>query len=873
MRRGFLLLLSGVLTLSTSAALVGPDGRAYAKIVIATNAPDSVRLAARELGTFLSRRCSVDLPIVHSAAADEPVVQLGGVPEAAGLPSDGFIVRTEPRRLLIAGRDGIGRPTQFEGRNPFRDVELYNAKMKIAALQDQGTLCGVYAFLEDWCGIRFYWPGEDGTVVPDPGTLRLPEIDIRRSPRFDYRYPWFCNFSADVDNSLWFRRVGFGGHAPVVIIDSFFLANHFKTEHPEFFALVDGKRDFTNKCAIQGGGHLCLNAKGLVKAWADQIRAFFDSHPDMEVYPVTPGDGLTRICECQDCQAELRPELGDDGKFSYHVWKFVCAMAREVAKTHPNRFIGCLAYESYWLPPAGLEFPSNVAVMVCQSRRSMANESKRKKFWKVAADWSKLAGRVYVWNWYLTNWPPTDRLPVFYPETIARDIARMAANPKIRGEFIESENFPAMFPFGRDRMGTPGMSHLNLYLTAKLYWNPDVDVRAVLAEYYRLFYGPAEAEMRAFWEEASRATESAIAADAKAAPDTMFPRKTLLSLSRHVERARKSVPENSAFARRIALIAAEYGVGAGRLTRMRETGVPVLESKPVQGPDDVGRLRPMRFRTPDAEPGDPPTWVFCGHDRRNAYFRFLCYEPRMATLQTKSAGHDDREMWRDDCLELFFCPEAGNADHGRQIIVNAAGAVLDGEINVSGAFDTEWESGAQVNVRREATRWTADVTIPLAEIGVADVNFAGDIPVNFYRMRNTENADEMFVWSPTGKPRHFEPAGFGRLRFGRNGAVAGDRTDALRMDRSKLLIGTYCLAPHERDEAHVRDLRDCGIDFLYGIPANDRATLDLFAKYGIGVIATGAVPFWHGMDGSQAGQMAEKQPLEKFEARLERVWH
>ena len=99
-------------------------------------------------------------------------------------------------------------------------------------------------------------------------------------------------------------------------------------------------------------------------------------------------------------------------------------------------------------------------------------------------------------------------------------------------------------------------------------------------------------------------------------------------------------------------------------------------------------------------------------------------------------------------------------------------------------------------------------------------------------------------------------------------AVSAGRPDATHFDRSRLLIGTYCLAPHERDEAHVRDLRDCGIDFLYGIPANDRATLDLFAKYGIGVIATGAVPFWHGMDGSQAGQMAEKQPLEKFEAAI-----
>ena len=91
-----------------------------------------------------------------------------------------------------------------------------------------------------------------------------------------------------------------------------------------------------------------------------------------------------------------------------------------------------------------------------------------------------------------------------------------------------------------------------------------------------------------------------------------------------------------------------------------------------------------------------------------------------------------------------------------------------------------------------------------------------------------------------------------------------------RMDRSRLQIGAYCLAPYARTEAHVRDLRDCGIDFVYGVPAEDRATLDLCAKYGVGVIATGAVPFWHGMGGEQAGRMKVLRPIASYEAALSR---
>lgn len=88
--------------------------------------------------------------------------------------------------------------------------------------------------------------------------------------------------------------------------------------------------------------------------------------------------------------------------------------------------------------------------------------------------------------------------------------------------------------------------------------------------------------------------------------------------------------------------------------------------------------------------------------------------------------------------------------------------------------------------------------------------------------------------------------------------------EASRMDRSRLQIGAYCLASYARTEAHVRDVKDCGIDFLYGIPASDRATLDLCAKYGIGVIATGAVPFWHGMGGEQAGRMKDLRPMQPY---------
>lgn len=84
------------------------------------------------------------------------------------------------------------------------------------------------------------------------------------------------------------------------------------------------------------------------------------------------------------------------------------------------------------------------------------------------------------------------------------------------------------------------------------------------------------------------------------------------------------------------------------------------------------------------------------------------------------------------------------------------------------------------------------------------------------------------------------------------------------MDRSRLHVGTYVLASYAHTEKHIRELAECGIDFVIGVP-NDHAMLDLFSKYSVGAIVGGAVPGWWGGDGNNAGQMAEKNPIERYE--------
>jgi hypothetical protein len=89
-----------------------------------------------------------------------------------------------------------------------------------------------------------------------------------------------------------------------------------------------------------------------------------------------------------------------------------------------------------------------------------------------------------------------------------------------------------------------------------------------------------------------------------------------------------------------------------------------------------------------------------------------------------------------------------------------------------------------------------------------------------------------------------------------------------RMDRSRLLIGAYCLQPYAGSETHVRDIAACHIDFIVAVDRGMEDTLDAFATYGVGAIVNGAIPGWCSC--GQNGDMALHNPLEDYRTAAER---
>ncbi|MCP4638945.1 MAG: DUF4838 domain-containing protein [bacterium] len=766
-----------------AAVPITENGEARAAIVVDEAAPDSVQHAAQELRDHVELVSGAQLEIRATPPGDPDIstIILGAHPaaEALGWNADGFgpdefRIMTGKNCVAIFGTDYAGPPITGY-RNPWQSNEVYNPELKLGAFGSCGTLHGVYRFLDTVCGVRWYMPGDLGVVAPHRATIEVPVMCVRVAPDFTYRYPWMCNFANSPDDALWYRRVGFGAPAPAQIIHSFnvFLGRH-KDAHPEYFAIIDGERDFTNLSTAIWGGNLCLSNPDVATQWIADICAYFDANPQHDIFPVAPNDGMSRICDCAGCQAYLEDETVETGRFSNYVWTFVDKVAAGVAKQHPDKLVGCIAYERYHEPPTSMErLHPNVAVMVCKDRGMFFDEAYRTSVHESIEGWLAKADHLYCWEYYLYSWRPWRGLPVVYPHGIAEDLTYLRG--KVPGEFIESESWQR----GDDlppRMNFPGMQHLNLYVTARLYWDSEQDVDALLERYYSEFYGPARQAMAEYWglAESIWTGRKSRAED----PATVYTPERLALLTGHLEKARGRAPEDSVYRKRIDLIAEEFEAIRVSLSSDRVVEPPILlmpEPAPSIVVDGIlddeawHTATPFDFVSKEGGPAVHGTEGAAAWDGERLYLAFTNEEPAPDKMHVNATERDQSfapGMWDDESIEVFLAPDPDDRTKCYHFIMNAKGLVWDSAMGFSdsGGDDRAWNSTAEAAGVIGETSWTLEVAIPLADLGVEGLEH-GTMALNLYRNRYCGAATVYTGWSPTLASGHFTPHRFGTVRF------------------------------------------------------------------------------------------------------------
>jgi len=260
-------------------------GRAQAVIVIPDLSPRrKADKAAKELQVHVEKACDAVLPIVKSSEYQGGPVIFVGESEASrkagfdaqGLAVEQFRVSTGPRALAIMGYDA----ETFEAVGP-------NGQKVTEKTDSQGTLFGVYDFLERYLGVRWYWPGELGTIVPRRSDLVVGPLDYRDGPVMKYRrmhyLPEFHPFNNET-NRL-FRvtndRLRQGSGSGVIVSHTQHWANRYRDAHPEYFALQkDGSRDIHGG---HGSGHLSYANPAVLARHVASI----DEYIKMTGHPVT----------------------------------------------------------------------------------------------------------------------------------------------------------------------------------------------------------------------------------------------------------------------------------------------------------------------------------------------------------------------------------------------------------------------------------------------------------------------------------------------------------------------------------------------------------------------------------------------------------
>lgn len=748
-----------------------------------------VELAAKELQSHLQQMTGVTVPISTDASklkgyviylGDTAFARKNGI-QTKTLPHDGYRILSNKQWMIIAGRDYSGPPlTGFD--NPFRINETFNTKLGIGVFGDAGTLSGVYQFLERY-GVRWYMPGKLGTVVPRTSKVVVPALNLTKSPFYEYRYAYYAFPDRSDDQTLWYRRSGYGAPVPVQIQHSFGRWFHkYKDTHPEYFALIGGKRDYTTLSTILGPGGYNLTDKGLIQRAVDTAIQYFDENPGQMLFPLAPEDGMQLISEDPESQSYLDPNDPHDGKFSNYVWTFVNKVAIEVAKKYPDKYIGCFAYERYSLPPSRIEKLSpNVAVMITKFRAMYPDPQRKANTEKKIIAWSRKAATIYTWEYYcnpLFN-PGWQGYPMFFTKILQDDLKFQKGISK--GEFIEAESWlPEQYSTAPEKilMSYPGLDHLLLYINARLLWNPDLDLQALLSEYYKKFYGPAEAPMRGFWQliEANWMKKGW-----QNSPTEVYDPATVNKLIDFIKDAQSKTAPGSDYRARVDLISSEFQPGAEiaqRLAKLSATSAEVTRlSNQIGTPGsrmDLGSAPVQQLLDRSFLPATPATNARFGWDQRNLYVEMSLHEPAMNKLQALAKERDSGApaIWEDDAVEIFISPDAANPHKAFQYIINSNGTLFDGKYaGKDSMLNRDWNGDARVVVKKEAARWIVQLSVPWTELGVKPAPGL-KLKANFYRNRRAGGAVEQSSWAPLVEGNFYSPERFGTLTLGETVAPA-----------------------------------------------------------------------------------------------------
>jgi len=678
-----------------------------------------------------------------------------------------------------------------------------------------GSVYAVHTFLEKYCGVRWYMPGELGTVIPKKDEIVLGNIDLKTKPWTRYRfssrsafrepfkfYGWkqpdeLVHLSAR-DTVLWMLRMKIGGG--VFACNHSFSAyyNRFGEQHPEWWK--EGKPtnayphpDYANEDLIKQITQDAVEYFSTGKKYPGAMAAgnYFASMPN---------DGRKALIwsEAGEKLRDNDPEVQKGfscGWASDFVFSMISKVAAAVRTKFPDKWITCACYGPYFMPPRHIKaFEPNIAIQNC----GFLTRAFDKNGWEFETGnltaWNRLVNQIYVWEYYLVQSEAQFKaFPVIYPRHIAKSM-NFLKETDIRGMFFEASAAPsAGGPYTDATLANPAEDLLNHYITWKFLCDNSMPVENVLDEFYRLFFGPAEAPMREFFN----LIESRWVASADVQIEGMTPGKkywevmcdpgVLKKLEGRMRQA-ISLAKESPYKERVELMYLAVYKRAERnfmdhqylySSRQRITAVDTEENITVDGMEKEPAWFRSRKSNPFVSSENLPASVETSfrtlRDKDNLYLYVECPEPQIAKMPEAKNDADYVEIAIDAgrTREKYFL-----------IRVPLAGDMYDSVVEGK-KEDANYKSEAKTAVLAGKNGWTVEVAVPFSTM-VSAPPVEGEVwGLDVARFRGQVSATgaepQTTMWMPTFGSLN-NPDEFGILEFRTDAGKPGEMNPVMWYD-------------------------------------------------------------------------------------------
>lgn len=475
-------------------------------IIVFKDAPPRTREAAEVLAGSIEK-ISGKKPLVMLGASSpvpDSAIWIGVQPEVKALfPKVSFefahpeetLILADERHLVLAGRDRWN-PAHMEAKG--------RLAMKTGIQQEYGTANAVYSFLQDQLGVRWLWPGEEDVITRKQ--IAIAPMERRYHPQIRARGGMLVKTSLgdnrETGEELWsrFQRVQLdsmdmnGGHG----FGDWW--EKYGEAHLDYFAAApDGSRRAMKPNT--NNTKLCASNPKVWQQWLEDITVKLKADPLLRVINVSPNDGYTSgHCTCANCLAWDHPagekmEWGFGGGVKFQGVsqtdrdvRFANTLARLLKQRFPDRelFVLLNAYGFARNPPIGVVPDENV-IISSVANFHMRSPNERKLPMQQHTGWAKVAKHLM--------WRPNIGSPAGLSWGMP-DVAMTQASEDFRFA-AEHHCLGLYFDLFWLHWSTQGPHY---YTLAHLAWDPQTDVAALMDDYYERGYGPAAADVKAYWQ-------------------------------------------------------------------------------------------------------------------------------------------------------------------------------------------------------------------------------------------------------------------------------------------------------------------------------------------------------------------------------------